>query len=410
MIKKVKVKELRTGMFISDLNCGWMQHPFLGSGRSIKVDSNNVIDKIVQSGIVEVYIDTELGNDVDDGLKTGKIRERVQTEIEEDAGTSAEEKLKNIKAVPIDEEIFNAKKIKEEAIQTVQDVMTDVTKGGHIEKQKVEHLVDNIVESIFRNKDALIGLGRLRQVDEYLYTHSMNVCAMMVSFLKYLDYDTSIIKHVGIGAMLHDIGISKVPSDILNKKSALSDEEFEKIKGHVEHGRILLEETGGIADAAILAAYHHHERLDGSGYPNGLKGNEINELGQALAIIDVYDALTTKRCYRGRIQPTEALKMLYEWGGVLYNEIMVQKFIRCVGLYPVGSMVRLESGMIGVIINHSTDDLLRPVVRIVYDTHRDHIIMPYTVDLSQSNGDDSADKIVSYASPEEWNLQPEVYL
>jgi len=175
--------------------------------------------------------------------------------------------------------------------------------------------------------------------------------------------------------------------------------------------REILEETDGVTETAIITAYHHHERLDGSGYPHGLKADKISYSGQALAIVDVYDSLTTKKCYRRKIPPTQALEMIYEWSERQFNRELVQKFIRCIGIYPVGSLVRLESGLIGVVIDHCEDNLLQPVVRAIYNRKTDRYIpVPYDIDLSQPQGSGGRERILSYEFQEELNIQPEMYL
>jgi HD-GYP domain-containing protein (c-di-GMP phosphodiesterase class II) len=393
-------------MFIHDLNCSWIKHPFFGSGRNIKIDSDQIVEKIINHGIPEVYIDTELGLDVGDA----PTQEEIEREIQEKIVKAIEKVPETGSLVSVEEEILNARKIKQETVHTVQRIMDDVTSGGQIKSEKVKHLVDDIVNSVFRNQDALIGLGRLRKINDYLYNHSMSVCVLMTTFCRNLGFDTRAIKEIGIGAMLHDIGISKIPTSILNKKSALTDEEYEKIKEHVQHGRTLLEQTEGITETSLTAAYQHHERLDGSGYPNALKGDEITQYGQAMAIVDVYDALTTKRCNKRKIQPTEALKMLYEWDGQ-FNSDLVQKFIRCIGIYPVGSLVLLESGLLAVVVNHGEENALKPIVRAAYDTKTEStIVTPYDIDLAKPSGKGGGDRIESYASPEQWDIQPDRYL
>jgi HD-GYP domain-containing protein (c-di-GMP phosphodiesterase class II) len=400
MIKKIKSGELKPGMYIHDLNCGWLDHPFFG--RSMDIKDDEMIEKIVKYGIREVYIDTDRGLDV----SSAPTKEEVDQEIQEEIEKVDEMDFGVIQPVSINEEMLRARKVKQEAMNTVQNVMCNIKVGKHFEREAVEHIVDDIIVSILRNPDALIGLGRLRRTDEYVYNHSISVCVLMVSFGKHLGFDSQLLKEVGLGAMLHDIGTMKVPEQILSKKGALTDDEYEDIKKHVDYGRILLEETEGVTDISIVTAYQHHERLDGTGYPNGLKGNEITYAGQALAIVDVYDALTTKRVNRRKVPPTQALKMLYEWSGTQFSKELVQKFIRCIGIYPVGSLVRLESGLLGFVIDHGDSHLLQPVVRIVYNTKTGRLIpIPYDVDLSIGG----ADRIISYEQPEKWDILMEAY-
>jgi HD-GYP domain-containing protein (c-di-GMP phosphodiesterase class II) len=218
-----------------------------------------------------------------------------------------------------------------------------------------------------------------------------------------------LLREVGIGAMLHDIGKVRVPAEILNKEAKLTEDEIKIVRKHVHYGQLILEDTPGIADTSVLVAVQHHERIDGSGYPDGLKGKEISQHGQAAAIIDVYDAMTSHRVYKYRVPPTEVLRKLFEWSKYYFDEDLVQNFIRCIGIYPIGSMVYLESGLIGVVLNHGVDSLLHPVIRIIFDAKKQSYIRPYDLDLSKQTGAGDQEKIVSFASQEHWNINAEIY-
>ncbi|MEW6601845.1 MAG: HD-GYP domain-containing protein, partial [Nitrospirota bacterium] len=387
------------GMFIHDLNCAWLRHPFLTN--SLRIKDSRTIRKLSEYGIHEVYIDTNKGPDVD--LFS---REDMDRDIhkEGDRGNGARET--SVKSEPLEKEIVRAREIKKEAKQTVRNIMDEVRFGKPIKTEKVEKVVDKMVDSIFRNQDALIALGRIKQADEYTYMHSLSVCVLMISFGKHLGFNEQQLKEIGIGAMLHDVGKMQVPDEILNCRGTLNAQQYEAMKKHVEYSNILLEKTEGISELSIIIASQHHERLDGKGYPHRLKGDDISIYGQAAAIADVYDAMTSQRCYQRRYEPTEVLRNLYEWGGS-YNKDLVQQFIRCVGIYPVGSLVRLESGLISVVIEHGKDSLLLPRVRVVYDAKKDRPVIPtYDIDLSV----DEKDHIDGYELPDRWNIRPELYL
>jgi HD-GYP domain-containing protein (c-di-GMP phosphodiesterase class II) len=403
MIKKIKVEQLEPGMFIHDLNCGWMKHPFMGN--RMKIKDRKIIEKVTTYGIQEVYIDTSKGMDVIDAPTQAEVDREIQKEIEEAAETKRE-----IKKVPMREELVKAVTIKKEAKQTIENIMNEVRFGKQIKAEKVEHVVEKMIESIFRNEDALVSLGRIRNVDEYTYVHSMSVSILMLSFGKYLRCEPRELKEIGVGAMLHDIGKMKIPSGILKKNVQLTDTEYNIVRGHVDQGRRLLEETKGITEKSILLALQHHERVDGTGYPNRLKAGEIEKFAQMAAIADVYDAMTSKRCYQRRYEPTEVLKKLYEWSGSLFDKELVHQFVRCIGIYPVGTLVHLENHMLGVVISHGVESLLRPVVRIAYDIRGRRYVTPYDVDLSQPEGKGGEYKILSYASQDKWNINPGHYL
>jgi HD-GYP domain-containing protein (c-di-GMP phosphodiesterase class II) len=400
MIKKINVKQLKPGMYIHDINCGWIRHPFLKN--SIRIKDDTTIGKIFEYGIREVYIDTDKGPDADGDLTKQQVAPGLQMELD----NIADSKYSPDRSIPLEREIVRAREIRKEAKETVRDIMGEVRFGRPIKTEKVEKVVDKMVDSIFCNQDALITLGRIKRADEYTYMHSMSVCVLMISFGKYLGFNARQLKEIGIGAMLHDVGKMKVPEEILNNKGSLNDQEYELMKKHVEYSHLLLEETQGIAELSLTIACQHHERLDGKGYPNCLKGDDISIYGQAAAIADVYDAMTSKRCYQPRFEPTEVLKKLYEWDK-LYNKDLVQQFIRCVGIYPVGSLVRLESGLLGIILHQGKENLLQPGVRIVYDTGKSKYIMPtYDIDLSK----DVEDRISGYELPDKWSIKPEMYL
>lgn len=359
MIKKVKVDQLKPGMFIHDLNCGWMDHPFLGN--SLRINDEHIVSKIACYGIKDVYIDTDKGLD----SAEAPTEEEVHNEINSEISRVVESCIVGRDDVPIKEELIRAKNIKKDAVQLAQNIMEDIRLGKNLEKEKVDHVVERMIESIFRNNNALISLGRIRKVDQYTYMHSVNVCVLMVAFGRHLGFERPLLKNIGIGALLHDIGKIKIPPEILNKPDQLSDEEYIIARAHVVHSRIILEQNPDIHETSLLTAAQHHERWDGTGYPDQLKGEEISIFGQMSAIVDVYDAITSCRCYKDEMQPTEALRKLYEWSTFYFNRPMMEHFIRCIGIYPVGTLVSLASGWIGVVIKHIGENMLRPIVRVI---------------------------------------------
>jgi len=400
MIKRIDTKHLKPGMFIEDMNCGWLRHPFLTN--KIIITDDEMIERIVKHGIREVYIDTEKGLAVTDAPTMEEVNREIQVEMDR----VAESKPDPAPQVPIKDEIKKAREIKKEAKKTIHNIMDDVRFGKQIETVKVESVVSNMVKSIFRNQDALLSMGRLKKIDEYTYMHSMTVGVLMIAFGKHLGFDKDTLQKIGIGAMLHDIGKMNVPQELLTSDRKLHDHEYEIMKQHVVHSRTLLEQTGGISETSIQIASQHHERIDGSGYPDGLKGEEISSLGKAAAIADVYDAMTSKRKYQRRFEPTEVLRKLFEWSEHFYDKQMVQQFIRCVGIYPVGTLVRLESGMLAVVLKHGEENLLQPTVKIVYDSIKNRYAKPSIIDLSK----DGKHNIVSHEPSEQWGIEPELHL
>jgi len=405
MIKKIRIEELKTGMYIHDFNCGWLNHPFLSN--SMFIDSEEVIRKAVDNGIREVYIDTGKGHDAENAPTEEEVKREIQAEI---SRVVEPEKL-NRDSVPLHEEFIAAKEIKSEAKETIRNIMDDIRFGRQIKTEKAGHVMDKMIDSIFRNQDALINLGRIKEKDEYTFMHSVSVGVLMISFGKHLGFEVPLLKEIGMGAMLHDVGKMIVPQAILHKEESLTEDEFQMMKKHAEYSRRLLEQAPGMADNSIIVAAQHHERQDGTGYPLGIKGEEISYYSRATAIADVYDAMTSKRCYQDKFPPTEVLKKLFEWSSHHYDRELVQQFIRCMGIYPVGTLVRLESGLIGVVLKHGEKSLLHPVVRVVYNIRTGEFVRtPYDVDLSRPSVKTGEDRIANYESPGRFDIRPELYL
>jgi putative nucleotidyltransferase with HDIG domain len=404
MLKKVKTEKLKPGVFIHDFNSGWLEHPFLRNRVLLKSDSE--IEKVLASGIREVYIDTERGLDVDDAPTKEQVDEAIESEI----CKIQPEKPRTGGSVPLADELANAQLLLDESKQQTQVLMDAVRMGVKLDVPQVEVVVEKMTESVLRNKDALVSLARIKNKDEYTYLHSVAVAALCISFGHHLELESEQIKALGIGGLLHDIGKVRVPLEILNKPGTLTEKEFEIIKQHVKHGDAILRDTTGIDEMSVCVTCHHHERLNGSGYPEGLKGDEISEFGQIAAIVDIYDALTSERCYKCSMPPTEVLRKLFEWSDGYLNRGLVERFILHMGIYPIGTVVRLRSGIIGVVVSHGERGLLAPVVRAVYNTKREKLVVPYEINLSSRPAGQQLDEIIGCEASDLWNLRPETYL
>jgi HD-GYP domain-containing protein (c-di-GMP phosphodiesterase class II) len=257
---------------------------------------------------------------------------------------------------------------------------------------------------VVRNSNAMMTMRRMKSMDDYTFLHSVSVCTMLTTFARAVDMDVATIHDVALGALLHDVGKMRVNLALLNKPSKLSDEEFLHVKSHVVLGSDLLRQMSGVPKMAFEPLELHHERFDGSGYPNGLVGMEISQVGRMSAIVDVYDAITSDRCYHSPLSPADAIRKLFEWSKFHFDPALVQLFVKSVGIYPIGTLVRLESGRLGIVIEQRESNLLTPVVRVVFDAKRDYYIAPENVDLSKTMGAGGADKIVGHESPGKWKI------
>lgn len=403
MSKKISVEQLKPGMFIADLGAAWMDHPFLRSQFAVKDEAT--IAKILETGIREVYIDPRQGLDVADAPTEHEVHQELEAEMLRVAAEPIQ-----VKRVGTREELGRAKVVHGEANKIIHNIMNDVRLGKQVQVEAVEPVVEKMTESILRNSGALLSLCRVKNKDDYTFQHSVSVCALLVAFCRAANLDAETIRLAGIGGLLHDIGKVHVPIKLLNKPDRYTDEEFARMKSHVVESKKILDATEGISEISVQVAYEHHERHDGSGYAQGLKGEQISLMGRMAAICDVYDAITSDRVYHKGLAPHEALRKIFEWSKFHFDPALVQQFMRATGIYPVGTMVMLESGRIGVVLEQSEVSLLRPLVRVFYDSKRMLYLPPAEVDLAKSEGHGGADKIVSHETPEKWGIKLEQFM
>ena len=402
MRKKISVDQLQPGMYIHDLGADWMSHPFLRQRFTVKSDVD--VLKIRESGIRELYIDVERGVDVADAPTEREVQAVIEAEIRHVADNKPEVQI----PVSAAEEMGRAKFIHRDAIDIVRGVMHDVRLGAQANVQALEPVVERMTTSILRNDSALLSLCMLKDADDYTFQHSVSVCALMITFCRSLEMKPEQIREAGLGAILHDVGKMKTPLDVLNKPGRLTDEEFATMRRHPVDGYELLVAKGGLSQTALHITRQHHERMDGSGYPDKLKGEQIDFYARMAAIVDVYDAISSERCYHKGMPPSEALRKIFEWSKFHFDVDLVKRFIHCIGVYPSGSLVRLESGRLAVVTEQNESQLLKPKVRVIYDARRMEYVRPHDLDLSR--GGRKADAVISFESPEQWKIDLSVFL
>jgi putative nucleotidyltransferase with HDIG domain len=395
-IKRVRVDQLRPGMYVHDLDCGYLQHGFLLPHFLIRGEAQ--ITKMRRQSLDRIYIDTGKGLDLEDAPTLEEVRNEVRRELEgaASAGLLAAPPAR----VSQKEEVLAARRIMGEAQVVAGNMLQDVRMGRQVDPRQASPAVEQITGSVLRNPGAILSLCRIKQADNYTFQHSVSVCALLVSFTNALGMDPATVHEAGLGGLLHDTGKMKVPTEILNKPGRLTDEEFAIMRTHASLSRKLLEDSPGISPEVIQIAGEHHERMGGGGYPDGLSGEGISRLGRMAAIVDCYDAITSNRCYHKGMEPSEALGKLLEWGGSHLDGELVQRFIRTLGIYPVGSLVRLESGRLAVVVEQE-ENLLKPTVRVVYDSIRRIRIRPLDLHLAED-----PDAIDCFEEPSDWGLEP----
>lgn len=397
MIKKIGTSALQVGMYIHDLDTGWMDHPFFAPRFMVK--DEQTIQRIASAGLREVYIDTDRGKnvDVDVGIELSEVNAAVSRRLHRTPEPSAVARA----AVPASMEIERARVLYRETTTVVRNLMSASRSGRQVDIAALDPLAERMIQSAFRNPHALSGISRIKTKDEYTFMHCVGVSALMVSFAREMALSEQEIHDVAVGGLVHDIGKSLVPQSVLNKPDRLSDEEFAKMRDHVTFSRQLLADLPGISPVALDVALLHHERMDGTGYPIGKDGKTISLIGRMSAIVDVYDALTSVRVYKNAWEPTLAMKKLVEWSPNHFDAELVQRFVRCIGIYPVGATVALESGRVGVVIDQG-EKLIAPVVRIIYNREQRRYEWPTDLNLAKT----ATDRIVEAIDPRKYGLDP----
>jgi HD-GYP domain-containing protein (c-di-GMP phosphodiesterase class II) len=385
-------------MYIHDLDCSWIEHPFVRNRFILTTDDE--IRKIRSAKIRGVVIDCSKGLDVTDAPTLAESRDQTESELQDLVASGPQPFAPPPGRASMAEELQRAADIRRQAAGLVREVMQDARLGKAIELERVTPVVENITASILRNPGALLGLMRIKGKDDYTFLHSVSVCTLLVAFCRSRNMNDETIYQAGLGGLLHDTGKALVPDHILNKPGRLTDEEFEIIRRHPKDGHDLLLKTPGIGPIPLDITLHHHERRDGSGYPDKLVADDISELAQMAAIVDVYDAITADRVYHKGLPAAEALRKIYEWSKFHFNPVLTQEFVRCVGIYPVGTLVMLESGRLAVVVEPHESSLLTPKVNVFYDALNQSYIRTETVDLARD------DKIVRHELPEKWQVDP----
>lgn len=397
MLKRIPVHQLTLGMYLKEFCGSWMEHPFFRS--SFVLSDPKDIESIQGSSIKEVWIDCTKGLDVAAG-DVAVSEAESEAQVEADLGQVVDEQ-RQIARVCAAEEMERAAKIVQRSKQAVVSMFEEARMGNSVDVGGAKLLVEEISDSVARNPGALISLARLKTVDDYTYMHSVAVCAMMVSLAKQLGFDDAQTRSAGLAGLLHDLGKAVMPTEVLNKPGKLTDAEFTIIKSHPVAGHKMLLGGVGIDPMALEVCLHHHEKTDGSGYPDRLTGDAISLFAKMGAVCDVYDAITSNRPYKTGWDPAESLRKMAEWANGHFDPQVFQAFVKTMGIYPVGSLVRLTSGRIGVVVEQTAKSLTTPCVKVFYSTKSNMRILPLMIDLSRP---DSADKIASREDPAKWRF------
>ena len=397
MLKKINVKHLVVGMYLKEFCGSWMDHPFWRN--SFVITDPKDVERILASNITEVWIDSSKGLDIAAG-ETAVSEEESEARVEAELSRAAQAQRETA-PVPAAEEFARAAKICAQSKLAVTSMFQEARMGKAVDTANAQKLVEEINDSVSRNPGALISLARLKTADDYTYMHSVAVCALMIALSKQLGLSEQETRRAGIAGLLHDLGKALMPMEVLNKPGKLTDEEFAIIKKHPAEGHRLLLGNSGADEMMLDVVLHHHEKIDGTGYPKGLKGEEISLFAKMGAVCDVYDAITSNRPYKAGWPPSESLRKMAEWAKGHFDQRVFQAFVKSLGIYPIGSLVRLESGRLGLVIDQSEKSLLAPCVKVFYSTHAQARILPEIIDLSRPG---CHEKIAGREDPAKWNF------
>jgi len=398
MLKKIRVDQVRLGMHLHALEGAWMDHPFWKTRFVIRDEEQ--LRKLQDSVVQEVWIDADKGLDVAEEAAAAPAPARVQ------AAAPAPATRPTPSATPVPppsrsfaEELRTASVLCNKGRAQMQQVFSQVRLGRAVDADACLPLVQEISDSVIRNPGAIVSLLRLKTQDDYSYMHSVAVCALMVALGRELGFDQEQCRTAGTAGLLHDVGKALMPLDILNKPGKLTDEEFDVMRSHPARGFELLQEAHGTSADAMDVCLHHHERVDGTGYPHRLPVDKLSTLVRMGSICDVYDAITSDRPYKKGWDPAESIGKMASWKGQ-FDPAIFATFVKSVGIYPTGSLVRLQSDRLAVVIEQNASALTAPVVRVFYSLKSQMPVALQRLDLSGG----TSDRIAGRESPEKWKF------
>jgi len=397
MLRKIRVDQLRLGMQLHELCGSWLDHPFWKK-RFVLRDEGDLV-KLRNSGVVECWIDTSKGIDLAalpaEPRSSGPAPPPVQPAPVADTPTLPAH-------VAVEEEAARAAALCSRSKKAVESLFSDARLGKVLSTDQCLSLVDDIATSMWRNPGALISLARLKSHDNYSYMHSVAVCALMVALARRLGLDENECRDAGMAGMLHDIGKAMMPLEVLNKPGSLSSAEYATIMTHPERGRDLLVAAGDVGEIAIDVCFHHHERPDGRGYPEGLSGTALSRHARMGAVCDVYDAITSNRPYKDGWDPAESIARMSDWTlKGQFDPAIFQAFVESIGIYPTGSLVRLQSGRLAIVAEQNAASALKPKVKVFFSTKSQMPMAPEIIDLGRQG---CVERIVGCESNDKWKF------
>ncbi len=390
MLKQISVDDLVPGMFVQRIDAPWSSHPFWR--RSFPLRTLTQVVELQTSEVSEVWIDTARGIDVPAAPRPAPALPAAVLEPLEAAAAEPPARAPESPPSPAHDGLA----LCGQARSAVQALFAQARMGRTVDSRGCIDVVAGITELISRERGTFLTLVRVKHRDEYTYMHSVAVAALMVALARTLGFNDEQTQAAGLAGMLHDIGKVSVPLDILAKPARLTELEFGLMREHAQAGHDLLLRSGAQHPMALDVALHHHEKVDGSGYPHGLRGDRISLVAKMAAVCDVYDAVTSDRPYKRAWDPADAVRRMAQWPGH-FDPMVFQAFVKTVGIYPVGALVRLASGRLAIVVRQHDDALLTPVVQPFHAIDSGQTLAVPPLDLRQGG-----DRVASAERPVDW--------
>jgi HD-GYP domain-containing protein (c-di-GMP phosphodiesterase class II) len=376
--KKISTLDLRPGMYVSELDRPWREADVLFQGFYV-----NTLEQIeeLRNKFRYVYVDVwrngQPGATTDNGAE-----DALDGELRKICGHPKRDNVYR-DASSVEEELVIAQEVHKQASETVAEIMRHLQVGQTLKLAMIHNVVADLMQSILRNPDAFSWLTHLKKKDGYSYTHAVDSCALAITFGRHLGLPRESLISLGTGALLFDVGKTRLPDGLLNKPGRLSPEEYQVMKKHVAYGVEIVAHISHSGMEMVDMVRAHHERFDGSGYPNGFRGADIPLFGRIAGILDCYDAITSDRSYQRAISPHQALRVLYNARDKAFQEELVEQFIQCLGVYPTGSLVELVSGEVAIVIAQNRVRRLRPKIMLILGHDKIALNNFETVDLDR---------------------------